>query len=495
MRAIARQNSQPISLQQLMASGALVFIAAMFFLVPLLSVVFILWGRDDVLFILISECALLVILLPTLVRIGRFDPFDPMFLVAFSYLLGVGLRAPYLVANYGTSERVDYLLRGQTFADVNAHAIWFLIGTICLVAGYMTVRRRIPLERFAYFSRARFSTARLAIASVAFAVIGLGATILYIRNANIDLSQGLLAASNKNPLAYQTADGRIVYGAGVEYFIAQLAKVPFITLVVLLAIGGVRRSPFWFAVAGALLLASAFVPFLASSRMDLLLIALTIVVALVYFGKVSTRALLAVGLVLGVMVVFMGELRSENQGDDGRYGGVVDLVVGSGNMIDVTQTSSIIERVPKETAHLNGASYLSLVTAAIPRALWPEKPNTSLGPWVKQEIYHYIVRNNGWPPGMIAEAHINFGVWGIPPVMFLFGMLLRLVYLSFQPLLGVSVVYTLLYAAFIWRLGFGTISLNFAQGIMQSLIGVVPFLFFLALVLKSPPKAQRPIGG
>ena len=102
------------------------------------------------------------------------------------------------------------------------------------------------------------------------------------------------------------------------------------------------------------------------------------------------------------------------------------------------------------------------------------------------------VRKSGWPAGMIAEAHINFGRAGIIPAMAIFGAFLRIFYESCRPFLGISLLVTVVYSVSIWRLAFGTIGLNFAHGILQTLQLTLPMLFFV-LLARAPRRRRNPV--
>ena len=161
---------------------------------------------------------------------------------------------------------------------------------------------------------------------------------------------------------------------------------------------------------------------------------------------------------------------------------VVEAVVGSGNFLDVGRTSIIIERVPEEMEYKYGTTYLYWLVGWIPRVVWPEKPNVSLGPKIKEQIYNLQVRNHGYPPGMIAEAFINFGYPGIIIVMFLFGYLLKSFYDYMNSKIYTNDLFLLIYVSVIWRLAFGGIGLNFSQMIMQCLMAAIPMIIIYYFV-------------
>ena len=97
--------------------------------------------------------------------------------------------------------------------------------------------------------------------------------------------------------------------------------------------------------------------------------------------------------------------------------------MGSGNFVDLARTTAISDRVPDDVPYQDGATYAALLTAPVPSSVWPGKPKVSLGPWVKSEIFGQRTVAGGWPPGILGEAAINFGIPGMLAMSFLFGAL------------------------------------------------------------------------
>jgi hypothetical protein len=83
--------------------------------------------------------------------------------------------------------------------------------------------------------------------------------------------------------------------------------------------------------------------------------------------------------------------------------------------------ADVVRRTPRHVPYWNGQTYLSLVGIAIPRFLWPGKPQKRLG----QEFGHrygYLGdydRSTSVNLPYFIEFYCNFGAWGV-----LFGMLL-----------------------------------------------------------------------
>lgn len=82
----------------------------------------------------------------------------------------------------------------------------------------------------------------------------------------------------------------------------------------------------------------------------------------------------------------------------------------------------ILARVPRDVDYLYGESYISIMVAPIPRALWSEKP-IAVGRMASTVFY-----NNPWntiPTGAVGEAYWNLGIIGVVVVFLLWGMFLR----------------------------------------------------------------------
>ena len=80
---------------------------------------------------------------------------------------------------------------------------------------------------------------------------------------------------------------------------------------------------------------------------------------------------------------------------------------------------------------LLGESYIAAVVAAIPRAIWEEKPR---GPG---SLYARLFLRAGWngmavPVSPTAEAYWNFGILGVLILSMIYGMLIRAVYLLYR---------------------------------------------------------------
>lgn len=108
---------------------------------------------------------------------------------------------------------------------------------------------------------------------------------------------------------------------------------------------------------------------------------------------------------------------------------------------------AILGRVPKETPHLWGESYLSLPFIFVPSALVGDKPAAG-GELNAARIFGRPL--TGIPPEPVGEAYWNFSYVGVVAIFLFYGALLKLIAATYRknaahPLVLVVFVYTLFY--------------------------------------------------
>lgn len=76
-----------------------------------------------------------------------------------------------------------------------------------------------------------------------------------------------------------------------------------------------------------------------------------------------------------------------------------------------------VDQIPDHRPYLDGVSYVDIPAQVVPRILWPDKPSSLLSN-IRLAVYFNLVDpDNAFSTsiafGMIAEAYINFGFWGV----------------------------------------------------------------------------------
>lgn len=101
----------------------------------------------------------------------------------------------------------------------------------------------------------------------------------------------------------------------------------------------------------------------------------------------------------------------------------LELSIQSGDIGYTTKVLDVINYVPLHHDFLLGQSYYRILFIGIPRSIWPDKPpNTQqiVADWLEPGVPGMSV-----PPGIIGDAYINFGVFGVL-LLFFFGMFFAL---------------------------------------------------------------------
>ncbi len=84
---------------------------------------------------------------------------------------------------------------------------------------------------------------------------------------------------------------------------------------------------------------------------------------------------------------------------------------------------------PDEIPHLNGKSYLTLITKPIPRVIWPGKPKEEFGRYfgITYKVLNPLDTVTSWNTPVLTEFYANFGKKGIIFGMFLLGGLFAII--------------------------------------------------------------------
>ena len=440
-------------------------------------------GEDAATVLFYASLSMLILLLPYLLGVLRFDLFSPYTLMIGALLMGTGWRIPFIIYYEDEWDRIQKLMYEVSFDLIADDAKWFAVGILFLVLGYLSTSLRIPFERSRFWMSFTFDSRKLMMASLIFGVLGAVFGIIFLGAGGVNLGAGI-AAARKIHVGTLENVGLI---AGTSRFFASWASYPFLVLAGLVAVRIVPLTGL-VAIMLALMAIPVFgVPFMASSRSAIVLTMMSVVIVMYYYGRIDPAKFLIFGTLLLMLIAFMGDLRAQNRSGSGPVDrtGAIAGILASGNGVDMMRTLGIFHNVPERTGYLYGSSYLTFVTFPVPRAIWKEKPEVGLGPFVKSEILGgRIVDKNGWPSSIIGEAWLNFGKFGLVFVMFLYGAFQRIFYNSFKPFLGKSFILTLVYGMLVWKFAFSMTVLNFSHGLVGLFQLVIPMMLFLAICRK-----------
>ncbi len=88
-------------------------------------------------------------------------------------------------------------------------------------------------------------------------------------------------------------------------------------------------------------------------------------------------------------------------------------VFQSGDFAVAYMTRKAVEKFPSEHPYLDGLSVYRLFLTPIPRAIWPEKPDTPQRIFAGVLNPRYREKGVTIPAGVVGDLYINFGPWGV----------------------------------------------------------------------------------
>jgi hypothetical protein len=456
---------------QLMAALLIIFILALNTIAPEIATT----TQCILASLIIFVCAL-----PTLIYFSRREtgiPFLPIWGMAHAMYYGI----PIYTLN-------DYMFNGHgTEAGITTSLLIALIGAVLLLLAFY----KLPRSVTKFVPQVSINLQPL---SAKIAAVALGAIGLYV-----PLMLDLAGLSNFN---------------GIIAFISQWASLA-IAILFVLSLRGQLNFFFKLILFGglipALLLIHLGSGLLMNPLRDLLLL------LFLYWGvrrKIPVKAVV-IGLIL--MMPFMGFKKEFRQltweGDDANASIVqkgfnyIDLVY-KGVMSDSKETyqssidstvtriaylqtmATVVEETPEIIPYWYGETYKNVFIPFIPRFLWPDKPEMTLG----QSFGHrYLILDDfdtwtSWNLPQIIEFYANFGWIGVVLGMPLVGVIYRMIYEGVnQPNSGDGGV-VLAAMVFMGLANFeGDFSLVFG-GVLQT---TLLFLFILRFIGSSSQKSKK----
>lgn len=351
-----------------------------------------------------------------------------------------------------------------------------MLETLALAAtytGFLLVRSRPPRVRI------EFSGSRFLVPGMLVAVLSSFAAFLVLTRHTGGLEGLLLQRGLRR-------DVRVGAVLGGQWYVV----VEFLSIACLVWAGlrqdALRRPAFWGLFLGGLALKFAA----TGSRSGVVFpIVLCIIIWSIHHRRLPYVRVFAVALLGLISVGVLGQFRTATftaaSLDEIQLSVSVrdSLSRGVSTLVRYATTAHsfypIIARVPAEVDLLYGSSYLTMLSAPIPRALWPEKP---IAPGALASRVFYNDPYNAIPTGSVGEAYWNFHIPGVIMVFLLWGMCLKLL-LNFwnYRVLGDG------------TLPFYVLALHYFQPNTDSFYGLlhslIPALFFLCLY-SGPPRLR-----
>lgn len=386
----------------------------------------------------------------TAMKFRPYDIFHPLNFVALSFFFGVLGRCFFLLTS--SSPVAADLLEGYPIDDLIPGSILSAIGSICLCVGYVYAGSlEFPTGWFSSIL-SRMDVRRLYVLLPVFFVVALVATVLFLQQTGFQYS-GLASLSSKRRVLINGVESSLGYH---RLFSEDVSRVILLMLTAIM-LWPIRRDVFTKLSVFAFAILAVALPFLASSRSAVLITVISICVAINLLRGIRLSTLMATFLACVVVVFGMLALRRENnQGvsaTETLMSTGMEPLFGNKNFACVVKLSHIQQSVPELIDYKYGQSYLGILYAPIPRSLWPGKPSIRMGREISEKLYNRGLdlkeKGGGTPPGLLAEAIVNFSVYAFPFVILTIGFLLAMFCNSLRRLAEESPAGVALYAGIV----------------------------------------------
>ena len=437
----------------------------------------------SLLFIALAGLVIFTLMIP-LIRTGEIDWFAPWSFVLYSGFIGIFLRSIYITFDIPSSSTINTVfLLGQPKEFLVWPMILVALGIGCLTFGYLAgpaVPRKL---KFAIFESDRWSERRFWIIVTVLLILAWVGFYYFIQNSVEELSLDKL--SGKRGVAADLSEYR---SYGYLRWMASFSDLVFCLFVVkILSTRKIRILEI--SVALFALATSLLYDVFSSSRGGVAVLFLN-VLAMAYYlrgRKVNIVRLIVALLIVLFAIKVLTIWRTSGQLDEGlRQASTVtevfDPVVLSVTLIDVSKTAHIVSAVPQSLDYQWGWTFSTIALAWIPRDWWPEKPVTNADTLVGQAVFGSTAYGAGAvPPGLIAEAYLNFSVPGVIICCFLCGFLLKTIYTHFREYSNNRNI-VLLYVTSFMTLGMWFLGSSVTSVLIGCLSGFLPLLVLLTVI-------------
>jgi oligosaccharide repeat unit polymerase len=348
---------------------------------------------------------------------GRRELFSPVVLLTAYMLLGFGVRGLTTVA--GASNKIEGALDPTSPAFFHLYAQVFfycIVGVLALLFGDAIGRRWKPRPVIA---SDQAGDGRLAM--LAGVALGLFGAVVLIGKLGVRLLT--------DPAYVATA------GPAGLFWIYPLLSAPMYGFAYRIALSYRRGEPTPRWVVAALLLAGLVVYLLTSSKAAILnSVVLLLVTRHVLVGPVRVRTLILPTLAFVIVLPLFYLHRA--------YGLTPALVqrldptmllTGFGILLNrsylADSFAAVIHYTPQPYDYMLGRTWLELFYFWVPRGIWPDKP-LSYSLTFAQTYLSSLDESHGsfFSPTLLGDAYQNFGPLGVPVLMLVLGLALRLWY-------------------------------------------------------------------
>jgi len=388
-------------------------------------------SADNEDFLVVAMSFLIVVPFSAIALIAeRKDVFSPLNILTYILIVSAPVFCVY-VLYFADDWNAEYAVFWQEFVDITPGIIITAFAFVALLIGYFYFSIKSDSNRSrATIDEAIYSIHKLRMVGLLVLLITVVSGFMFAKDVNYAASLADNVLSKKS--IHEATVGMAIRGSALMHWRLLGISLPHAFIIVFMALVWLRKlnaGTVDYVLLSVIFFISCFIPFIASTRTPILEVLIVLVMLRHYLVKETNLAKLVLIGFAGMMVIgTLGELRrNPDKLVLASVSASVDSVVGSAYFVDLGKTSIVVNRVPSSVDYLYGSSLVSIGLTLVPRQLWPDKPVVRIGFFVGQEIIR-LNNRTGIPPGFVAETYLNFGYWGIFPMFFLLGCLMRKIY-------------------------------------------------------------------
>jgi oligosaccharide repeat unit polymerase len=401
---------------------------------------------------------------------GCFDPLESRNMFLYLFCL-YSVTLPLLT--YLRGDSVSEIATGPAIAKAFAITV---ISTILFLLGYraqtgVRAASALPIIGQISLKRLRSITILLVIA----VLLWFGSFLISIGGLGIFLATGYSDIYELD--------------LGKEYLSYSLNVIPACVLLLFHLANRARSIAYWI---GAGLAAAGALFLLVSGSRRRLMITLLLSL-LVYFHyavrRVSTRTLLGLGVLAAVLVSSLGVLRAMPLDQLASRHTVEFLSDQSPSQLfyafletgepaaDFETCPFLIQQISNGMSYQWGKTYFEAPLILIPRSLYPNRPLTA-SQWFTDKFFPEVAKDlGGRPLFFLGEAYLNFGIVGPLVLMFLVGLVCRILH-AYRRLNQFRPESALLYAGLLGLLP-SAIRIDFATTLKVSVGSTLPVILLV----------------
>jgi len=380
------------------------------------------------------------------------------------------------------SEGPIFILLHKDLTQFVPGALVASLAILCVVAGYLSGGRQQLIEPRKIIAWGEIVEGKFSLFISLAVLISMSAMAIYLKETGFSLAD-LSSISAKRSAAS---------GADVDGYLRRLCDMIYMLTIITAAFSTKSQSRYasylkrlaWFTASLAIFWAVA-----SSVRAGIIFVALSLMAIQAQARRREFPiGILIIAILLGNFAfTFISSARKGNTDitaittDFIEFRGL-ESIATAGNLGGTIFTQHMMDLVPSTIEYQNGGTFAYIFIAPIPRDVWPDKPK-ALGALLEDYMGSQTAarRGGGMATGLVGEILLNFGVWGIVPIMVLFGVLMRLVENTFSPIATQSAAAIALQQTLAISIVYNLYGYNLARGGVDLIFSMLVFTMILWL--------------